>query len=66
VNEVQQVRRRGPQAFDPDGIKLPNLAEERLFGATVAARAQETAERELVLARLIDVRDAQLRFHRNA
>ena len=62
VQEVQEVRGSGPEPLDSPSRQPPNGVEERLLVGAARAHVEELAERELILAILVDIRYPQLRL----
>jgi hypothetical protein len=62
VQEVEQVRGRGAQALDARPVECLDRRQDMRLGVATQARVEEPAEGELVVAVLVDIRDAQLRL----
>jgi hypothetical protein len=60
MQEVEEVCRRRTQPFDVFLVELPDGVQDVVLGLAAGAQVQEAPERDLVLAILVDVGDAQL------
>lgn len=60
MQEVEEVRRRRTQPLDVFLVELPDGAQDVVLGLAAGAQVQEAPERDLVLAVLVDVGNAQL------
>jgi hypothetical protein len=60
MQEIEEVRCRRTQPFDVFLVELPDGVQDVVLGLAAGAQVQEAPERDLVVAVLVDVGDAQL------
>ena len=60
VHEVNQIRCGRSQTLDTPGVEVTDRRDHALFPGAADACVQEPGERQLVVAALVDVGDAQL------
>lgn len=62
MEEVEEIRRSRAEAFYLSFIKAANGGEQCVFRAAARASVEKTRKCELVIAALVDIRNAKVRL----